>query len=178
MKISWPSLPYDKLERHLFRAADILRGKMNAWDYQNFIFGMMFLKRASDEFDYHYRRIHGRSNQERSRRKSEAKKRAESKAPYTKEGVFFVPPEARWKRLRDDVSKNVAEELDIALTALQNENIKILNDVLDNIHFAKYQIQPQRQGPEATDQALQQSLTAEYRLRVSRPARSRLRIPD
>ena len=50
-------LTQQELESHLWESANILRGSIDASDYKNYIFGLLFLKRLSDVFEDEAERI-------------------------------------------------------------------------------------------------------------------------
>ena len=111
-------LTQEALERHLWSAADILRGTIPSADYKNFIFGLLFLKRLSDRFDEECATI-----------------RKDGGNPEDPdEHEFFVPKRARWPEILKNAT-NLGEVLNKSASALEEHNGAALEGVLGGIDF-------------------------------------------
>ena len=111
------TLTRQELESKLWQAADILRGQIDAADYKNYIFSILFLKRLSDRFDEEV----GNAIALGVARDVALNDRDEHE--------FFVPESARWEAL-SSASMNLGETLNISSHAIEDANTPRLDGVL------------------------------------------------
>lgn len=128
-------LTLDQLERHLFAAADILRGTMDAAEYRDFLLVLLFLKRANDEFEAAREEIIAKEMANGASR-AEAEEEADEPANYTARRIMYVPREARWEQLAGAVDDVATKYLQPALDAMEGQKgNERLRGLFNHINF-------------------------------------------
>lgn len=106
----------------LWKAADTLRGQIDAAEYKHVVLGLLFLKYISDAFD---------ARREELKAELEAdgivgpqlEGLLENRDEYTAERVFWVPPESRWTNLQNQAARpDIATLIDDAILAIERDN--------------------------------------------------------
>ena len=110
----------EELKSHLWKAADILRGSLDAQEYRQPVMTILFLKRLDDTFE---------ENIEKLVKEGNSQKKAEQKFRHK----FFVPKSARWNVLSDAPS-NLGEIIDNVCRDIEKEVPK-LEGVLTNTKY-------------------------------------------
>src|ERR1700733_15422549 len=133
-----------ELHAVLWRAADKLRGSMDAAQYKDFVLGLVFLKYVSDAFAE-------RRDQIRAELIADAmpaghlEQFLDDKDEYTGHGVFWVPEGARWNSLAVQAkSAGIGELIDNAMDAIMKANAS-LTGVLPKI-FNRDNVDQRRLG--------------------------------
>jgi type I restriction enzyme M protein len=106
----------------LWKAADKLRGSMDASEYKHVVLGLIFLKYVEDAFEERHTVLREELTAD-GLTGDAAEELLESRDEYTAEGVFWVPAEARWGFLRERAKQpEIGKLIDNAMDLIEVDN--------------------------------------------------------
>lgn len=121
-------------EEQIWKAADKLRGNIDASEYKNVVLGLIFLKYISDKFDQRYQQL-----------VDEGEGFEEDRDEYTCDNIFFVPENARWSVIATAAhTPEIGKVIDDAMRAIESENAKLKGILPKN--FARQELDKRRLG--------------------------------
>ena len=121
-------------EKEIWKAADLLRGNLDASEYKSVVLGLIFLKYISDRFEAKYNAL-----------VAEGDGFEEDKDEYTSENIFFVPQEARWSVVAEAAhTPEVGTVIDNAMRLIEKENVRLKGILPKN--FARPELDKRRLG--------------------------------
>lgn len=104
------------LEDYLWGAANILRGMIDAADFKQYIFPLLFFKRISDVWDEEYHIALAESNNDLDY------------AEFRENHRFQIPKGCHWEDVRKK-TVDVGGALQAALNGIEKANFEMLHDV-------------------------------------------------
>ncbi len=121
-------------EETIWRAADKLRGNLDAAEYKSVVLGLIFLKFISDRFEAKFAEL---SDDEYAD--------PEDKDEYAAESIFFVPQKARWSVISAAAhTPEIGKVIDDALDAIEDENLSLKGVLPGN--YARPELDKRRLG--------------------------------
>jgi type I restriction enzyme M protein len=138
-------LTLQKLESHLWGAANILRGAIDAADFKHYIFGLLFYKRLCDVWQEEYEQRLGEYGGD------------QELAADPEEHRFDIPVGHSWADVRKH-STNIGEHLNMAFHAIEDANFR-MRGIFQDVDFNN-----KERFPDAVLERLLQHFEA-YRLR-------------
>lgn len=116
------NISQSELESYLWGAATLLRGYIDAGDYKQYIFPLLFYKRLCDVYDEEVTRALKESGGD------------EKFAHFAENHRFLIPQEAHWKVTRTKV-KNIGKAVQDALRAIEKVNPDTLYGVFGDAQW-------------------------------------------
>ena len=137
------------IEDTLWKAADQLRGNMDASEYKHVVLGLIFLKYISDAFEERRVTLYSSTADPTDSyfiaEEAERYEVTEDRDEYLSEGVFWVPAEARWEKLQAKAKDpRIGVMVDSAMALIEQDNPS-LKGVLPKIYGTR-DIEPIRLG--------------------------------
>jgi type I restriction enzyme M protein len=111
-----------QLEDYLWGAANILRGMIDAADFKQYIFPLLFFKRVSDLWDEEYQTALEESGNDLSY------------AKFAENHRFQIPDGCHWEDVRKKTI-DVGAYLQKALNGIEKENFEMLHDVFGDAQW-------------------------------------------
>ena len=111
-----------QLESHLWEAANILRGPVDAADFKTYVFPLLFFKRISDVHDEEYEAAVAESDGD------------EEFVRFSQNYSFLVPEGCHWRDVRR-VTSNVGQALQAAMRGIERANPETLYGIFGDAQW-------------------------------------------
>ena len=121
-------------EKEIWKAADLLRGNLDASEYKSVVLGLIFLKYISDKFETKYQEL-----------VNNGEGFEEDRDEYMADNIFFVPQEARWSVVAKAAHiPEIGTIIDNAMRLIEKENLRLKGILPKN--FARPELDKRRLG--------------------------------